>query len=187
MIKAVIFDIGGVLRENIDIGDFWKNKKQSEKLRQDFGTGKLSIREFIRRASKLLDIPEKDFVREYKKAYGKLKLKIDVFKIFKEIKERKYFLTDTNPLHTMYEKKEYGQIFKKADMVFLSQKMGFRKNDIRAFRYVFKRIKFKPEETVIIDDSQGNLDNARKIGMKTILFKNAKQLKRDLKRLGINI
>ena len=43
MIKAVIFDIGGVLRENIDVKNFWKNRKESKKIRYDFGTGKLTI------------------------------------------------------------------------------------------------------------------------------------------------
>jgi hypothetical protein len=43
----------------------------------------------------------------------------------------------------------------------------------------------KTKEASFIDDYQICLDGAKKLGMKTILFKNNKQLIKDLKKLGV--
>lgn len=187
MIKAVIFDIGGVLRENLKVKSFWKNKRGSRKLRHAFGTGKLSNKEFIKKGTKLLDLSEKEFLKQYKKAYSISKIKKNVFSILRKIKVKKYILSDNNAIYTSYEKKEHAEIFKEVDRAFLSQNIGMRKDKVQAFKFVIKRIKTKPEEAVMIDDENDNLKNARKLGMKTILFKNSRQLKKDLKKLGINI
>ena len=187
MIKAVIFDIGGVEVNNVKIKDFWKNKSRSKKIRYDFGTGKLTIKQFIKKGGQLLCLPEKEFLKEYKKAYDKIKTHKGVIKIFKKIKLNKYILSDNNPLHTQFIKESHKEIFKTADKVFLSQKMGMRKDKVATFKFVLKKIKRKPGETVMIDDEESNLRHARKLGMRTILFKNARQLKKDLKKFGINI
>lgn len=185
MIKAVIFDIGGVLRNNIDVKRFWKSSKGSKRLREDFGTGKLSIKEFISKGSKLLNLSEEEFFKEYKKAYDNTRLNKKVFNIYKKIRLNKYLLSDTNPLHTNFEKKKYKKIA--AKKIFLSHNIGMRKNKVETFKFIIKKAKLNPEEVIMIDDEPKNLDNAKKLGMCTILFKNAKQLKKDLKKFGINI
>ena len=47
--------------------------------------------------------------------------------------------------------------------------------------------KLKPEECIFIDDLKETLKPARKLGMKTILFRNNKQLVRDLRKFNIKI
>lgn len=45
----------------------------------------------------------------------------------------------------------------------------------------------KPEECVYVDDRALNLETAKKLGVHTIHFQNAEQLRQDLKRLGVEI
>lgn len=60
-IKAVVWDIGGVLLEDPKVGEFWKGKKESKELRKKFGSGKISINDFIKKGSKILNISQKQF------------------------------------------------------------------------------------------------------------------------------
>ena len=69
MIKAVVWDIGGVLIDNPNIRNFWQKKKSSRKLRNEFGSGKLSKKEFIKRGAELLGMSQKKFLEGYKRAY----------------------------------------------------------------------------------------------------------------------
>lgn len=179
--------MGGVLRENIDINNFWGDSKDSGRLRKDFGTGKISTKKFIKKGAKLLEISEREFLRKYKRAYNKPELNKEVFDIYKRIKVKKYLLSDTNPLHNKYEKDKYSHIFKIADKVFLSYKIGLRKDNIKTFKFIKQKIKTASGEILMIDDSINNLKNAKKLGMKTILFRDNKQLIKELKDLGVKI
>jgi len=185
MIKAIIFDMGGVLRKDADVKGFWKGSIASKKLRIKFGTGLISVKEFVKKGAKLLNLTEKEFLKKYKKEYGKIKLKKDVFKIYKKIKLDKYILSDNNPIHHSFEKKKFNKIFKIAKKNFLSQEIGMRKNTKKIFKFVLKEIGVKPKETIMIDNRPDCLSYAKKSGLNTILFKNSNQLKKDLKKFNI--
>ena len=61
------------------------------------------------------------------------------------------------------------------------------KPDKKVYCLILQKLKSAPEECVFIDDHPENLAPAREMGMKTILFGNAGQLKTDLAVLGIPI
>jgi len=61
------------------------------------------------------------------------------------------------------------------------------KPDKKVYRLILKKLKARPENCIFIDDHLKNLVPAREMGMKTILFKNAGQLKKDLTALGVAI
>jgi FMN phosphatase YigB (HAD superfamily) len=50
---------------------------------------------------------------------------------------------------------------------------------------MLKKLNSKPNECIIIDDEESNLLPAKKLGIKTILFKNPKQLKEQLESLRL--
>jgi putative hydrolase of the HAD superfamily len=54
------------------------------------------------------------------------------------------------------------------------------KPDKKVFLEILKRLNEKPEHCIFVDDSQINIDGAKKLGINTILFKNSEQLKKDL-------
>ena len=54
------------------------------------------------------------------------------------------------------------------------------KPDERAYKFILKRLKVKPEECLFVDDSPKNIEVAKKLRINTILFKNSNQLKEEL-------
>ncbi len=70
--------------------------------------------------------------------------------------------------------------------VFLSYKIGLKKPSPKIFLHAVKKLKLKPDECIFIDDKKNYLAGARAVGIKTILFENSTQLKKELKRFGIN-
>jgi putative hydrolase of the HAD superfamily len=55
-----------------------------------------------------------------------------------------------------------------------------RKPELKIYRLTLKKLKVKPEECIFIDDKEKNLKPAKKLGIKTVLAKNPKQVIRDV-------
>jgi len=182
-IKAVIFDIGGVLVENPKYKEFWAKVKvkDSNKLRVLFGEGRISEKEFLRRGSEMMQISEKEFYRRYKKRYWTGKLMKEAFIIYKNIKIKKYIFSDTNPIHQRYLNSKFKRLFKLADKIFLNK----RKLYLSSYKHVLKEINEKPENIILIDDKISEIKKAKKLGIKTILFQNSNKLKSELKKLKV--
>jgi len=65
-----------------------------------------------------------------------------------------------------------------------------KKPQLKIYKILIKKLNKKhipPKETVFIDNEQKNLVPADRLGIKTILFKNNKQLIKALRNLGVNI
>ena len=73
------------------------------------------------------------------------------------------------------------------DAIVISGEIGFQKPDKEAFEVLFERLEVLPQETIFIDDSRTNLENAAAIGYHPILFKNNDQLKSSLQKFGIEL
>lgn len=69
--------------------------------------------------------------------------------------------------------------------IIYSFEVGISKPDKRAYELILDKLKAKPEECLFIDDSKRNLVAAQKLGIQTIHFVNAVQLKEDLKKFEI--
>jgi len=73
------------------------------------------------------------------------------------------------------------------NVVVVSCDVGMRKPNPKIYKLTLKRLKMKPEEAVFIDNRDWNIIPAKKLGMKTVLFRNNKQTFRELKKLGVKI
>lgn len=71
------------------------------------------------------------------------------------------------------------RLFKK---VFLSTKMHLVKPDEKAYQFILKKLKVRPQETLMVDDRDINIQGAKKTGMNGIIYKNAQQFSRELKK-----
>lgn len=71
-------------------------------------------------------------------------------------------------------------IFRLIQRRFWSCELGFIKQDPEFFKIVFRRLCIAPENALFIDDNPGNIAAARRIGMPSILFQNARQLEREM-------
>jgi putative hydrolase of the HAD superfamily len=83
-----------------------------------------------------------------------------------------------------YRIKQFGlaQIF---DLFVSSCYVGLRKPDERIYRLALDLIQKAPDECCFIDDRPENIEGAAKVGMRTILMRDAVQLKKDLQSLGV--
>ncbi len=185
MIKAVIWDIGGVILTDPKVGDFWKNKEDSKELRKKFGSNKISIDDFVSEGSKLLGMNEKDFLDSYKKAYFSIEPIQEVLEIYENMKTDKYILSDTNPLHLEFIKKNYASIFNQSKKNYFSPELGLRKDDRKIFEYLIENLKLPPEEVLFIDNKKRIVDLAKETGLNVIHFTNAEKLKEDLEKYNI--
>lgn len=64
---------------------------------------------------------------------------------------------------------------------------GVDKPDAKLFLKAARKMKAKPENCIVVDDNKAFIAAVKKTGGNTILFKNAKQLERDLKKLGVTV
>ena len=99
-----------------------------------------------------------------------------------------YLISNTNAMHWNYLLPKYNHLLKHFRRRFPSHQVGHRKPNPEIYQKVLKLIgRFKPEETVFIDDHPGFIEGARAVGMHAILFKTPSQLIRELKKLDVQI
>ena len=209
-IKAVIFDIGGVLelpkipdvlnkKEGIWVVGVhnYLIKKLKISLDQYFDSldttyamsieGKIPQSKVVKILSKNLKISSKRLVKLFYKAYKKnFKHNKQLFKQAFELKKKGYkiaILSDQWHLskETLMPKK-YTRNF---DEVVVSCDVGIRKPNPKIYKLVLKKLKLKPKQTLFIDNQDWNIKPAQKLGMKTVLFRNNKQLFKQLEKFGI--
>lgn len=71
------------------------------------------------------------------------------------------------------------------DGTVVSSYEGVVKPDPEIFRRLLGRYELTPASTVMIDDSARNIETARSLGMQTVHFQSAQQLRSELERLGV--
>jgi len=74
----------------------------------------------------------------------------------------------------------------KFDGYFVSYEQGFKKPDKKAFLNILSKINSKPEECIFIDDTEKNIIAANQLGIKSFLYKNLKQLKKEIRACQAN-
>ena len=206
MIKVIVIDLGGVYFENgtkIALPKIYKLVKVPKKKIDEifcgyphkegwlYRRGKITKKKFWNAAVKKLKI-DKKLVPKLKEiwnfSYKPIKgMKEIVAKLRKNYKVIAF--SGTTKERVVYQNKKYG-LLKDFDDFVLSFKVGFTKREIEFYKILLKRLgkmKCKPEECILIDDTKMVLDIAKSFGLKTILFKNPKQLKSDLRKFGVKI
>ncbi|OGD09863.1 hypothetical protein A2397_04770 [Candidatus Amesbacteria bacterium RIFOXYB1_FULL_44_23] len=73
--------------------------------------------------------------------------------------------------------------YKYFDRVFLSFEIGLRKPDIKAYEHVLKELGVTGEECIFIDDILENLGPAKSLGIKTVLATSPDQVVREVREL----
>lgn len=60
--------------------------------------------------------------------------------------------------------------------IYSAAEMQFRKNDPESFKFILKDLNRTPEEILFIDDSEDNIESAKSLGIKTLLYKNNQEV-----------
>ena len=78
-------------------------------------------------------------------------------------------------------------LFQHFDYVFNSFRMGMAKNEERTFGEVCLKMGLKPAETVFIDDNPGNVGRAAEMGLNAILFVGIPECIQALRAAGLRV
>ena len=202
MFKIIIFDLGNVLfKENWERlnKSFLKKFNISTLIRSRYGEkiqkiydkaliGKKEMRDVFEKICKEKGLNHniKKLCYFYKEEYKKNKvLDQKMIQLIKTLKKKYKVVcfTDTNDLH--FEAHKEQGILDLFDEKFASHLIGIRKADNKSFELVLKKLGVSPNEVLFIDDNPKNISSANSIGIKTILFRNFDDLKRQLRNFKI--
>lgn len=200
-IKAIVFDVCGLL---LKPGTFKYLRKQfepvlgisAEEQRNafhkhwfDWRVGRISENEFFKTFLKDLHSDEKLAPKLKKIAYAFHKpTKLRSF--VKRLRRKGYLiagLSNHAREWTEYEEKKF-RLAELFDVLLYSFEARAAKPEKAAYVMLLRKLRkfgVHAEECVFIDDLKHNLEPARKLGMKTVLYENERQLKKELRRLGV--
>ncbi|MFH1325796.1 MAG: HAD-IA family hydrolase [archaeon] len=193
-IKAVVFDVGGVLALHIkEI-----HREVAAKLNLSFDDymdaidsayaksmeGKISKKQTLEHLSKNFKKPKKEvekiYFDSYKKSFTQNKQLYNLAFNLKKQKHKIGILSDQWHLSkNSVIPEKYSERF---DVVVVSCDVGVRKPDLKIYKLFLKKIKLPAKNVLFIDNRQWNLTPAKKLGMKTILFRNNKQLFKEIRK-----
>ena len=192
MIKAVIFDWGGVLIENPTEGILQYCREYLgigngcmlaayRKLMPYFQEGKISEEEFWkgvrRRTGAKREMHASLWLEAFEKSYVEKK---DVFSMAADLYERGYrtgILSNTEKPARPFMNREPYRIF---NPIVLSWEAGSSKPQNRIFEVLIETLGLEPPEILIIDDVAINITAARGLGLQGLLFTDAQMLRKDL-------
>ena len=200
MIKAVIFDYGGVIKEPhglfVDIADLYRlpreyvssKREEIKPVMNQFDKGLLNEEDFWEKTSEILGHPiPKDIVKTVREAMRETYRKDFAFfpamlEFNKELRGRGIKTAVlSNILIFQAEVIREKEGYKDFDAVILSYEEGLRKpEDLDFYHLAPKRLGVKPNECIFIDDKEENLSSAQSIGIKTVLFKNSQQVIKEV-------
>lgn len=105
----------------------------------------------------------------------------EMMAILNELRRRYRLALLTNNVQETFrfwvEKYGLSEIF---DTIVNSADVGILKNDSRIYVLILRRLRCKPEQALLIDNEPSNLTIARSLGFQCMLFRNLRQLRKDL-------
>ncbi len=200
-IKAIVFDIGGVMASEKNLVDHYVplckslniDKKKFFNLRERYigkaSSGEISAEKMIHLISEDLRLDYKKLLKNWIKYKRRSIVKNhELEKIIRRLGKEGYRVASlSNVLDLHYRLCNEKKLYDSFEFNILSFEAGFSKPDPRIYKLLLKKLGLPAKQVVFIDDYQSCLDGAEKLGIKTILFKNNRQLVRDLKKFRVKI
>lgn len=198
MTKSIIFDLGGVYftdgtktainkiskKYKLPRGAVEGLLKPGPTLSQEYRRGNITANQFWNKFKKSLNIKakNKELADMWIKNFTVIKGTINVIKRLKRKGVKVYFLSDAVKERIEYLQRKYSflNIFDGGTLSYQVHKSKFESDDI--FKIALKKTKQNPKNVVFIDDREHYVKKAKELGMKGIVFKNPKQLDKELKK-----
>jgi len=197
MIKAVIFDYGGVAiyvneeatlvdmanTYGVDITTF---RKHFEPIAARMEKGMISERTLWRLLSNSLNkpLPKNRFILFNRQFIKNLVFYPEIFALVKKLKQRRYktaVLSNSCSANTrLIEERGGYDVF---DEQIISFRVHLSKPDPKIFKLAAKKLGVSLSECLFIDDEEKNLIPAKRLGMKTLLAVSPKQVVKEVSRL----
>ena len=209
-IKSIIFDVGGVLQlgkyswlafrrhRSTSIHKFMARKFHIN-LDQWFDSidtayaeaieGKISKQKALSIMAKDLQTSPKYLEKLFIIAYRKYFKRNDkLFDLAFNLKKKGYQISIlSDQWHVSKEALMLPKDTRRFNASIVSCDVGLRKPNLKIYKLALRKLRVSPEDSVFIDNQKWNITPAKKLGMKTILFRKNKQTIRELKNLGIKI
>lgn len=195
MIKTLLFDNNGVLTTNDNEGTYQNLatffgvstqdlRPKQDSIAVDLDKGKITTDEFYELMQKQMGV-NKDLTEIRKVHLGSYKSKVAVKDYVKTLKGRYELALLTNfgdAFDDANQSWKLEEIFE-PNKIFVSCKVGMIKPHNDFFDFALAKLKKQPEEVAFIDDKEENVEAARRMGMKGILFRSIEELKKDIELL----
>lgn len=198
MIKTIIFDLNEVVVRSgkidnkvyleelgIDKKTFW-NRLRTFKI--GYGLGKVSLEErFLKLLEKLglnkellekaVELYNNDFLvmEGMEEILNKLKTRYNLIMLAGDGKGAITTKVDNFGLRGYFSE------------IYITYKEGLNKDNPEIYSRVLEKEELNPEGTLFIDDMKSHTKAAESKGIKTILFENVEQMKRELVRFGVKV
>jgi putative hydrolase of the HAD superfamily len=198
-IRTLFWDIGGVLLTNawdhderdLAIQKFQLDKSEFEarhkKVLVPFEEGSLSLDEYLEET--VFYRPRPFTPDEFTQFMFSLsRAKPETMEIARSLSGKYQMATINNESRKLNQYRI--QTFKLTELfdLFISSCfVGVRKPEARIYRMALDVTQHVADECCFIDDRPINLEGAAKLGIKTVLMKDAAQLRRDLQKLGVDV
>ena len=183
--KVLIFDFFGVVCS--EIAPFWFEEhlpENAKELKHQYlrpaDRGEVSQEELFNQLSNLSAVPAEEIEQDWNE---RAIFNTDLLSFIKELKgEYRLGLLSNSmaPLfHTLAEEAHVADLF---EQIAVSSEIGHAKPEPEAFQAILEKLNVLPEEALMIDDNQVNLDGAKAIGMPGYLFTSVSGLRAALGR-----
>ncbi len=192
-IRAVIFDIGGVLellRDPDLLAKQWQRlglpkDEQREKtlaaLWWETTLGRISPEEMRERQRKILGLSAEEMRAWRAEVVAQLYLNAELADFAQSLRPRyktallsNAFADEPPRLRAWY------QIEERFDLVIYSCEVGMGKPEAPIFQYALERLGVQPEEAIFVDDVPANVEAARKLGIRAMQFLDTRQAIREI-------
>ncbi len=195
MIKAVIFDLGGVVVDTSLIRENWIKifkPKNSEKFWQDMNhemvplcKGDINEAQFWKNAARKFKVDVKSIPPNLlKKDFKKLiRLNGELLGLISQLRKNYKVAAISNIINSHSKINKSLGLYSHFHFTVLSHEVKMTKDSKEIFLHAIKELKVNPGECIFIDDIKKFVNVARSTGMKAILFRSNHQLKSELEKL----
>jgi len=199
-IKAIIFDIDGVVFKSFDKeGNYLWSSSIEKDLGltpkhlslifsyqwQDVVRGKVKLFDhleivFKKQSFQNLNVSPKEYVKYWLHKDHHVNKKL--LKIVKELMASCYIGTNQEEIRTLHILNSINSYFKGC---FASYQIGAIKPEVEFFQYIEKFLNIPANEILLIDDSQENIVGAKDCGWNTFYYKNMDEFQRMVKKMKL--
>ncbi len=158
------------------------------KVTKDFEEGRLTPRDYFRRLRRILGIKNMSFDRFvpiWNEIFSDNKPMAALLGALKK-SHKLHLVSNINKLHYDYIAGKFARHIRLFDKVYLSYEVGFRKPHVDIYRKAMLGADAKPRECLYIDDRADLIKEAKKLGLKPVLFKNVGDLKKQLRKMKVS-